>query len=226
LKILKEYKTRLGDNMELYIQKNKGIWTTRRNLLLNNKECDYLVFLDGDDTWRKNFLKHCSEYFSSNPDVIYINKIHWQKKFGRWIIINDKVEPNLNDYKHKGRTVLWNKMWNANFLKKYATLIPKCDAKKVRCEDSIINLILNSFVKTVKVNKHMDYNYFYRNASLTHNKNRKFNYFSIEACKVAIDLLNKTRIICGSNFDIYIFEQWLNVFEYINDSIKENIKNL
>jgi glycosyltransferase involved in cell wall biosynthesis len=25
LKILKEYKTRLGDNMELYIQKNKGI---------------------------------------------------------------------------------------------------------------------------------------------------------------------------------------------------------
>jgi hypothetical protein len=70
-----------------------------------------------------------------------------------------------------------------------------------------MNLILNSFVKTVKINKHMDYNYFYRKSSLMHNKIQKFSCCSFEACKAAVELLNKSKEIVGEKFDIHIFKR-------------------
>jgi hypothetical protein len=77
----------------------------------------------------------------------------------------------------------------------------------VRCDDAIMTLILTSFVKTVKVNKFMDYNYFWRKTSLMHNKSQKFNCCSINACEVAVELLNEARKICSTKFDRYILKR-------------------
>jgi cellulose synthase/poly-beta-1,6-N-acetylglucosamine synthase-like glycosyltransferase len=133
--------------------------------LLDNKNCDYLVCLDSDDTWEPNFLKHCSKYFSKNPDVIYNKKFREQLKNNSWKISwHFKVITKKSYITHSSGT-MWTHMWSSSFLSKFAKLIPEFSGK-IRSDDNIMCLVLNSFVKKIVINRHCDYNYFYYENSL------------------------------------------------------------
>ncbi|GMO13306.1 MAG: hypothetical protein Ta2E_02430 [Mycoplasmoidaceae bacterium] len=174
LAILKKWQEKLGEKIVTVIsQKNKGIYLTRR-LLLKDLNTDYAIFLDADDWWDNNHLHSFSLKFKNSPDII------WQKKFKNWDenehykkIPLKFVFGKLGPIRFIKTTspLLWDKMLNVNFLKKINIYeqLPEIDGC-VRSEDGFINLWINSFVKTIAINRGITYNYRFNPNSIMRNK--------------------------------------------------------
>ena len=127
LKMLQEFKKQnLQLVVKIFSQKNKGV-SSARNVGLKNVQGDYLLFVDSDDSFRKNYFSEMvksieteksdlvvSEYCGSKEKkdlLLNISPSVWSKLFRKEMVLNNNLKFNVNIHNEEDFLFLYNYLY-------------------------------------------------------------------------------------------------------------------
>lgn len=169
LKILEEYKKR-DERIKIIDKKNAGSGAARNDGIETSKG-KYIVFLDSDDWYEKNFLEKLynnltennSDVAMCNPKMTYDN-IEKNSKINTYFFKNIELERTPKEILGiLAMPVVWNKLYKKDIIVKNRIKFPNYSF----CED--VEFLYKTFLYVNKVSKIEDdlYNYYQREDSVT-----------------------------------------------------------
>ncbi|WP_128330236.1 glycosyltransferase family 2 protein [Apibacter sp. HY039] len=237
LNICKEYAEN-DSRICIINQTNKGVSITR-NTGINSAKGEYICFIDSDDWVNPDYLKDYMDHLSS-PSLLLVQDINrfthnvfepFSQGYANEIIdLNDQLDTFLNNYKYT-HGYPFNKFYNLGILKKNSILFP--EDLNIN-EDEIFYYNYLTHVNKLFFLKKANYNYYYREDSLSRTANFKsyylymvyyYNYFNELESKADPkfkEFLKNLKVENYNNKFIYAFRSVL----YQEKSKKIRIENL
>jgi glycosyltransferase involved in cell wall biosynthesis len=104
--IIADYMTRLGDQVKFFQTTWSGLGHAR-NLIVNNADGEYVLFVDVDEVLTSNYLKTQIDFLENNPEI-GITSGEFKTVNGN-LILNLEIIPHIVDQRNylKPRTFIW-----------------------------------------------------------------------------------------------------------------------
>lgn len=197
------------DKRFIYIyKKNEGV-STARNMGIENSKGDKICFLDSDDTFSPDYLKHLSENSAdlviTGAKVYGTSTIYSKYETDRNIIVS---ADNINKLiRLGGINVVWGKMFKKDILNKF---IIRFDKKFSYGEDTLFVATYLIYCKNVSVLNYTDYNY------RIEQKNSLSKIISIETVDAVNQVFDEIDKIMSRNYPGYKFTELINMQNRLN----------
>lgn len=197
-----------------YLKENNGSPSNARNVGIDNASSDYIMFLDDDDIYDEKMVETLySEIISNNVPVVgcqfYIvqngEKFSYNNGFSEKTFFNPQ-----KDYNFYLRVMVWDKIYDKNFLNKYNIRFP------VGCLFEDINFNVNVLINSYSVLFLGDY---YGCYHIIRNEENNFSIGHI------CDFNSLQKSIDGFKKELHLFDNFNNK-EVANKVLSSNFSNL
>lgn len=192
--IITDYANQYDNVKAIFLEVNSGSPSKPRNIGIDNATAPYLMFLDNDDEYFKDYCEVLYNSITQN-DVDIVNCNHSSKLNGKVYIPEFINEINVNETivrdldKFNLKLAAWGNIYNTDLIKKNNIKFPQ-----TLYEDGVFYLhcLLNTAKPIIKLNEYPGYIYLIENdESITHKASLKTLTRFLEGYTICGDLLNQ-----------------------------------
>ncbi|MDR3291352.1 MAG: glycosyltransferase [Methanobrevibacter sp.] len=202
-KIIETYSKKYDNIVPIYRNENSGGPGIPRNIGMKKVTSEFIMFLDGDDTYKSDVCETVYETIKSKDlDFVWFRvQSDDNIVFGNHIVL-DNLETKKGIFKYTPKKIrhdeeflnimmsgecVWDKIFKKEFLIKNNIEFEDCLSEDIY----FMSLVFTKSVKWVLLNNYIGYNYLIRENSIIHSSSKKNVEMTLKAINLTYEYLKK-----------------------------------